>query len=459
MINKKIIKTMKNTILIFNIVALCIAVLFYFMPLSTNIYQLPDVNHFFHIAMGVIAGLSLLDVFLKRKELLTGIPPFRIFIALLTSAIIAVYFYNHKTPLWLSIILLPLCLIYGTYKRTFYKPHPIMVALFAFSAFKLLSCLWATNPAQGFAHIDYYCLFIFVPIVSCFFRIEKKELKPFIYTAFSFFLSIMTLLVVAYISLVKQYQKPLLAFLSFDKGYLGEISYYELINWTKTSHPSKMAWICMAVFAMGLWLWKSKKNKIISTLQIVLYSVLLITISFILQARVAILGTLILIFLWNWIALMRYINNIKHIALYTLLAIVVGLWITKIVITKSSYFNDTARNAMNAAAISSFKQYPIFGGGAAHETFIISEIGYNLHSLHNDFLSTLIDNGIVGVILLLLFHILVIYYALKQRFMLSLYVLIAFTIFNATEGVIGISICIPFFLYCLIPPRTKNFSL
>ena len=390
---------MKNTIFILNILVLCVVSILYSTPLTVNIYQLTDVNLFFRMAMGLIGGLALLDVFIKRKELLTGITPFRIFTAIFASAIIAVYFYNHKTPLGLSIVLLLLCLIYGIYKRTFYKPHPIMIALFAFCVLKLLSCLWATDPKQAFAHIDYYSLFIFVPIASCFFRIEKKELKPFIYTAFSFFLGIMTLLVVTYVFLVKQYDKPLLAFLSFNKSYMGDISYYELINWTKTNHPSKIAWICMTVFAMGLWLWKTEKGKIINTLQIVLYGILLIAISFMLQARIAILGSFILIGLSLWIALMKYIANTKYIVLCTLLAAVMGLWLAKVVITNSSYFNDPIRNTMNAAAINSFNQYPIFGGGAGHESLIIKEAGYDFHGLHNDFLTTLVDNGLIGITL------------------------------------------------------------
>lgn len=447
---------MKNTIFILNILVLCVVSILYSTPLTINIYQLTDVNLFFRMAMGLIGGLALLDVFIKRKELLTGITPFRIFTAIFASAIIVVYFYNHKTPLGLSIVLLLLCLIYGIYKRTFYKPHPIMIALFAFCVLKLLSCLWATDPKQGFAHIDYYSLFIFVPIASCFFRIEKKELKPFIYTAFSFFLGIMTLLVVTYVFLVKQYDKPLLAFLSFNKSYMGDMSYYELINWTKTNHPSKIAWICMTVFAMGLWLWKTEKGKIINTLQIVLYGILLIAISFMLQARIAILGSFILIGLSLWIALMKYIANTKYIVLCTLLAAVMGLWLTKVVITNSSYFNDPIRNTINAAAINSFNQYPIFGGGAGHESLIIKEAGYDFHGLHNDFLTTLVDNGLIGITLFLFFHILVVYYAIKQRYMLSIYLLTAFVIFNTTEGVIGISICIPFFFYTLIPPLYRK---
>ena len=260
----------------------------------------------------------------------------------------------------------------------------------------------------------------------------------------------------SYVFLVKQYDKPLLAFLSFNKSYMGDISYYELINWTKTNHPSKMAWICMAVFAMGLWLWKTEKGKIINTLQIVLYGILLIAISFMLQARIAILGSFILIGLSLWIALMKYIANTKYIVLCTLLAAVMGLWLTKVVITNSSYFNDPIRNTMNAAAINSFNQYPIFGGGAGHESLIIKEAGYDFHGLHNDFLTTLVDNGLIGVALFLFFHILVVYYAIKQRYMLSIYLLTAFVIFNTTEGVIGISICIPFFFYTLIPPLYRK---
>ena len=64
---------MKNAILIHNISALCIASILYFTPITVNIYELSDINLLFRIAMGGIGGLSLIDVFIKRKELFTGI--------------------------------------------------------------------------------------------------------------------------------------------------------------------------------------------------------------------------------------------------------------------------------------------------------------------------------------------------------------------------------------------------
>jgi len=162
--------------------------------------------------------------------------------------------------LGLAIALLSLCLLYGFYKKTFYKPHPIMIILFLLSCIKLLSLLWSDNFSNSFHHIDYYCLFIMLPIASCFYKVEKKELYPFIYIPFIVFINLMTLNIISYVLLVKQYQKPLFSFLSLSKGYLGDISYIETMKWSVTLHQSMIGWGFLLVFVMGYWLWRNKNG-------------------------------------------------------------------------------------------------------------------------------------------------------------------------------------------------------
>ena len=67
---------------------------------------------------------------------------------------------------------------------------------------------------------------------------------------------------------------------------------------------------------------------------------------------------------------------------------------------------------------------------------------------------------------ILFFHIFVVYFGIKNKFLLGIYVLITFFLFNTTEGIMGLPICIPLFLFCLLPPEDtsclspeKNISL
>ena len=412
------------------------------------------------LLVGVV--LTAIEVWIHRQHLFEGMRPFHIFITLVATAIVLFYTYKFKVTFGLSIALLLLCLGYGLCRHTFYKPHPIMVTLFGFCALKLLSTLWAADPVQAFGHIDYYAFFICFPLVTCFYRVDKADLKSFIYISFFVFLHLLVLTLLLYFFLADSLHKPYNAFLSFNKDYLGAFGsqgfyhYIRTIFWSYAPHPSKIAWVFMTVWAMGAWLWKEEKGKIINIWQLGLYSVLLLTVSLILQARIAILGIFIVLSLFVWVTLMKQVKSVKLIAIFTVIAFIIGSLMTKLVISNTTFFNDKGRAKINEATLSHCQEHPFIGGGAGYETQLIHSSNINLNSLHNEFLTALSDQGFLGLAVLLLFHVLVIYYGLKNRCFLGIYVLLAFIIFNATEGVMGLPICIPFFLYCLLPKKLEN---
>ena len=415
--------------------------------------------HSFRGILSVIVVVVVAEIYLRRKILFEKLSFFEGLFAVVAAAIVASYLYNFKLNLGLSIVLLLFCLGYGIYKRTFYKPHPIMLSLLAFTVMKLLSVLWATDKTTAFDHIDYYCFFLFLPVISCFYRPEKTTLRAFIYIPFFISLLLLLLTVADYIFLMHYLGKPLVSFLTLDKTYLGQhldtgfATYYQPIIWSITFHPSKIAWGFLVIWTMGYWLWREEKGRIINTFQFLLYTFLMAMIALILQARVTILGIFILISLFVWVSLMKRVKKPKLIALFTVIVFIIGSLITKEIITKTTFFNDEGRVKVNEAALVHFKEHPFIGGGAGYETQLIHSLNINLNSLHNEFLTALSDQGLLGLSFLLLFHVLVIYYGLKNKYFLGIYVLIAFAIFNATEGVMGLPICIPFFLFCLIPPK------
>lgn len=453
---------------ILNIFILCVVGVFYFIPLDFNLYYTDfPLKLFFRIIIGIVIIISCIDVFFRWKTLFQNISPFRTFITILASFLICLYPYKYKMILGLGIVLLLLCLFYGIYKKTFYRPHPIMIAFFLLSFMKFLSILWSDNFSKSFHHIDYYCLFIMLPIVSCFYKVQKKELYPFIYIPFIVFINLMTLNIASYIFLVKQYQKPLFSFLSLSKGYLGDISYIETMKWSVTLHQSMIGWGFLLVFVMGYWLWRENKQKWITSWHIIFYFILLIIVSLIIQARVVILGIGIIMLVFLWVELMKRVKSRKKIIYYTSFASLIILFLLPfLIIKKNNYFNDEMRNRMNLAAWNSFKESPFFGKGAGSEENVIIKAGYDFHTLHNDYLSTLVEQGLVGFFFIFLFHIFVVYFGIKNKFLLGIYVLITFFLFNTTEGIMGLPICIPLFLFCLLPPEDtsclspeKNISL
>lgn len=438
-----------------NLLFIVCALFFYISPAECNIFHsLETSTLFFNSFLIVSILISIACFYFNRRELFSQAEYFRNFTPILASITACVYAYNHKMSLGLSILLLSLCLFYGIYKKTFYKPHPIMIALFGFCLVKLGSVFWASDMQRAFRHIDFYCMFIFLPIVSCFYRVKREELHRFIYISFVFSLFLLTLTFVSYVFLVKHLNVHFWSFLTFDKNYLsfadGYPGYYKAIFWTETLHPSKIAWLFLLLYAMIFWLWREEK-KYLSSAEINLYFLLSFSVSFILQARIAIIGILVLALFFSWVEGMKWIKKVKIIGLLSALATCIGIGIVAFIIKKSSFFSDKIRHDMNTEALHSWKKFPLFGGGAGYETQVIRQAGYPFHSLHNEFLSALTDQGLFGVICLLLFHFLVVYYGLKNNYLLGIYVLLAFTTFNLTEGVLGLGICVPFFLYSLLP--------
>ena len=142
---------------ILNIFILCVVGVFYFIPLDFNLYYTDfPLKIFFRIIIGIVIIVSCIDVFFRWKTLFQNISPFRTFITILASFLICLYPYKYKMILGLGIVLLLLCLFYGIYKKTFYRPHPIMIAFFLLSFMKFLSILWSDNFSKSFHHIDYY---------------------------------------------------------------------------------------------------------------------------------------------------------------------------------------------------------------------------------------------------------------------------------------------------------------
>jgi len=181
---------MKFLSLSINLFFIIFAGVYFVFPIDLNIPAVDGLlDFFYHIGLVISLLVASVDVYLKRKQLFKNIDYYRLFITFLATFTACIYIYNRKTPLGLSILLLGLCLIYGLVRKTYYSPHPIMVVLFLFSSLKIMSCLWSSDVRQGWAHIDYYTAFIFLPIISCFYRVEAKEQKAFIYPIFSFFTS------------------------------------------------------------------------------------------------------------------------------------------------------------------------------------------------------------------------------------------------------------------------------
>ncbi|MFJ1491226.1 O-antigen ligase family protein [Capnocytophaga canis] len=445
--------TSNNFALYTNVFLLLGAFIYYFIPSEFNLYASEKtLNIFFKIALVGIMLITFADIWLKRKVLFKNIDKIRVFFLLFASTIVMIYPYKHKMVLGLSIVLFSLMLLYGLYKRQYIGFHIIMKSLLIFILFVFASIFWATNTSEAFKHIDYFVLFLAVPLLSCFYRWKKEEIYIFIYPVFTAFLSLLSLNVIAYVCLVKYHQKPLFSFLSFSKSYLAPATnHYEILRWSETFHQSIIGWGLFIVGVLGYWLYKEKKQKLISIEHISLYAVLLACVSFMIQARVAMIGIVFFTGLFIWVELMKKINSRGPIFIYTAIITILGILSCYWIFTETPYFNDEIRHTMNNAAIQFFPQHFWIGGGANYEIEVIQSVNYEFNKLHNIFLSAMVNQGIIGLILLLLFHFYAIYTGIKYEHLLGIYVFLAFLIFNLTEDVLGYPICGLFFLFTLIP--------
>lgn len=403
---------------------------------------------FFKIGFYLCPFLVALWMFFRHKILFTRGEYLRSLIICTGVAIVFLWTYKHKITLRLDLLLLFLCALYGLIYRQYIKPNKVMLSFFALIALKYLGILWSEY--KEFAWYDMFddmlYLLLAAPIVCLFFRVKKAETRTFVVLSFKLFLLLLTLNICTYILVSKNIGIPFFSFFTLNKGYMPS---GEVLSWSVFHHPSFIAWVMLLVWGLGILLGYRKDNKYISSFEVILYGVFLLFFSFIVQARIVIIGLPLCVFLLLWFHFTKKWSNKKRVSAEMLILLIVSLCVY-LLITHISYFFDPIREKMLSSAYQHIFEHPIIGSGSATEKMLSREVVGQMH-IHNDFLAIMIDLGGIGLSLLLLWLFFTYQKSILAKDNSIAFTIIIFLLLMNTDVIInyfaGILILFPFLIF------------
>lgn len=439
-----------NWYLISALLPLIISTLFtqLFLPAwDDNIRNILFYSVFLYYICLILTWIVINNSFLfQKKEHLLNI------ITIIGSAVTLLWTYKHKITFRLDILLLFLCALYGIIYRRFSKPTYITSLFFVFILFRILALFWSEHFQYGVDILfneEKILFFLLLPIVYLGFSTNEKQQISFISICFKGFLLLLIANIIFYSFAINIHpDKHFFNFITLNKSYF---YYYEILFWTRFKHPSFLSSFLLVFWGLGIFIWK-KNKAIISTPEIIAYSVFLFSFILMVQARVAIISYFIVLsfFIYKYIE-PKISKTLKYSLIFS--SIVIGSILAWYLTTKTSYFSDPVRNKIYEKAFEAIKQANIFiGNGSGYQRYIMKDFVYYVH---NDFVAILVDIGLIGLTIFV-FWIIAIFLSkdiLKQYLIIALFAIMnTDVVFHVVESTY---ILIPLMIFILFAPKNK----
>ncbi|WP_404981988.1 O-antigen ligase family protein [Capnocytophaga granulosa] len=414
-------------------------------------------TYFLKIGFYLCGVISALWMFLHHTLLFKKGEYLRSLIICIGATIVFLWTYKHKITLHLDILLLLLCFIYNIIHRKWIRPDMTIISFFLLALLRLLAVFWNENRTFALEnmHEDLLYYLLAVPIICLGFRIKEHECLAFITLCFKLFLFLLTLNIVAYILISRDWNLPFFSFFTLNKGYM---PYYEVLRWSTFEHPSFIAWVILLVWGLGSFVWK-KDKRLISSIEFFLYGVLLFCFAFIVQARVVIIGfpLTIILLIWFFIANKWEYQRRIFIEMGILL---IGILSIFFLVKNTTYFSDPIREELSNKALENIYEHPIWGSGYGTQKIIAKEMGY--YHIHNDFLASIIDLGIIGLLSFLFWIVSIYYKSIITKDNRLIYTLAIFLLLMNTDVLLnfhqGIYILFPFLIFIFFKDNPSSIT-
>lgn len=373
------------------------------------------------------------------------------------AAVVFLWAYKHKVTFRIEILLISLCALYSLIYRKWIKPDGVLISFFLLVILKYIGILWSVDQVFALEEVygDRMYFLLLAPIVCLGFRVREDESMSFITLCFKMFLLLLTVNVCLYIFAYKSFGLPFFSFLTLNKGYMDYIRY--ILAWTFFIHPSFIAWVMLVVWGLAVWVW-TKNKEVIPLLELIVYGILLYCVAFMLQARIVIVGFPIGVFLLGWFYISRKWSVRKHFLIEIGIFLLVSLAVY-LLVTHTTYFSDPIREKMLAKAFDSIGKHPIVGNGTIYEKLVAQEAIGQIH-IHNDFLATFLDLGVVGLFLLFCWVFFAYWKSLINKDYSIGFCLVMFLLLMNTDVLLnyiaGIYITVPFMIFIFFKQGSKG---
>lgn len=364
-----------------------------FLQFTTPIWDESTKNTVFYSVF--IYDIAIILVFLYKNHtfLFEKGEWLRNSITIVGCGVVLLWTYKHKITFRLDILLLFLCALYGVIYRKYVKPTVLSIVFFVFIAIRIVGLLWAEHLEWGINVLikeENIIFFVLVPIILLGFSVSERQQQSLIQICFKGFLMLLVANVVFYLFAISSLGRSVFSFITLNKGYF---SYYEILFWSHFKHPSFISWIILAIGGLSFILWKKGKT-LISISELIIYAVLVLCVALMVQARVVIISYFIVGAFFVFLSVEKHIKKSVKYSILGLL-VLIGIGIVSYLISHTAYFSDPIRNEIYNKAFAAIREGNIWiGNGTGYHRYIIGSYPFYVH---NDFVATLVDTGILGL--------------------------------------------------------------
>lgn len=308
--------------------------------------------------------------------------------------------------------------IYFFHKRVIYRPHLFFILLFAYGLINAVSLLWSTDTSQGLEHLKFLSPLLYIPILFCFFRLDRRQfdLVALIVFRAAVFYAVYSICSWAIESRFLDY--PLADSFSLGKYRIdGESPYDVVYAWTNHTHPTYNA--ANLMFALGIgWYYIGKKNAMdnIKRAELCFFVVITLLLTILTASRFMLVAWGLV----NFFGILFLIQENRKLFL-TIFSLSLATVLSGLIV-----FSDTVRNFMNdPARIALFKgtfeaigdhTWSGVGMGSMSEYVNTYETSRTTHlHPHNQLIGDWLQTGFLGFSIMLCIIVLILYKSFVQR--------------------------------------------
>jgi len=369
-----------------------LVITFLFLQIWVPLWNDTTKNILFYSIFSYDIALILVWLYHNYSSLFQKDEWLRNIITIIGCGVILLWTYKHKITFRLDILLLFLCILYGIIHRKIIKPTFISILFFIFIIIRIIALSWTKYFDYGVRILfeeESIVFFLLIPIILLGFSVSQRQQISFIAICFKGFLLLLIANMVFYSFASKAAKIDFFSFITLNKGYF---FYYEVLFWSNFKHPSFISWIILLIGGLGGLLWR-KDKKLITTLELIIYMSLIFCFALIVQARVTIISCFIVMAFFMYLSIEKFLTKTIKYSLFTLLGLIAigGIWY---LVTHTAYFSDPIRNQIYSTAFQAIRDSNIWiGNGSGYQRYIMDGFVYYVH---NDFVATLVDTGILG---------------------------------------------------------------
>ncbi|MEX2231339.1 MAG: O-antigen ligase family protein [Cyclobacteriaceae bacterium] len=361
--------------------------------------------------------------------------------------------YSAKILIALLIITIPLLPKWGNYalallgivglaiyarNRTWNRPPAIFFFLIGAYLVRVVWLFRSNDLNYGLRSLETEAPLAAIPLVFCFFSLSeetrKQFLKMYVWTAF-------ILMLLAFVNLTRYIIQSPFGFFEYLTIHLSnkkQMSEANMLNW-RFAHPSFLSMFIL--YAQCIFFFLRPKNTS-DKIFLSLFTLSALMFTLLSGSRAGFFLTFFSFLLFAIIEFKSFLR--KKIPFFVLAGtIAIGCFFFAKRISDSGFDSfDSLRASTFVKTMQALQQKPVLGYGTGGEREIIRDehlesIGYTIYHPHNQYLTELLQFGLIGSLPLFLFLALTIHYSIKYQLWDLCCIVIIFAVFMLVEAPIN----------------------